>query len=34
MTAIEITFIAAVVAAFVGFALVLAWGWSQTRDLN
>ena len=34
MTAFEVTFVTGVVVAFVGFALVLAWGRSQTKNLN
>lgn len=33
MSILDTAMVAAIAVAFVGFELVLAWGWSQTKDL-
>ena len=33
MSTFDVAVIAAITACFVGFALVLVWGWAQTKDL-
>jgi hypothetical protein len=33
MSTFDLAVVAAITVAFMGFGVVLAWGWSQTKDL-